>query len=62
MDDKLSILKTNINSIKSGLQAQLEEVKKVPDHKRQDSTLWLAEGQLCAIELVLHLIEELQEE
>ena len=60
MNDKLIILKDKIIEMRQTVVNTLEEVKKVPDHKRQESTLLLRAGELCALDIVLNMIKELE--
>ena len=59
MENKICILKNKLVTAKIELQQELEEIKKVPEYKRQDSSLYFKQGELCAIDIILNMIEEL---
>ena len=60
--DKLLELKSRVVELKNKTQQDLDSVKKIPEEKRQDSTLWINQGEIIALEIVLNMIKELEEE
>lgn len=59
--DKLLELKNKVVDFKNKTQQDLDSVKKIPEEKRQDSTLWVNQGEIIALEIVLNMIKELEE-
>lgn len=59
---KLLELKNRVVELKCKTQQDLDRVKEIPEGKRQDSTLWINQGEITALEIVLNMIKELEEE
>lgn len=60
--DKLLELKNRVIKYKDKTKKDLDRAMEVPEEKRQDSTLWINQGEIIALEIVLNMVKELEEE